>query len=167
MDIQQKSFEKLQISLNNDCERHPYAYYFYSISDVSKNRFHWLKDESFLLSEIANDLYALVTTDEAITEEIQDELFDIIDSFSANDAEIDWAKLQLSLNDFLNGHEISIWVGTFFNLCASSDDFSRAIRQEFRIDFLSDDSEEDKSRPIEETENDDFVEFLSSYTPKI
>jgi hypothetical protein len=119
------------------------------------------------LSEIANDLYALVTTDETITEEIQDELFDIIDSFSANDAEIDWAKLQLSLNDFLNVHEISIWVGTFFNLCASSDNFSRAIRQEFRIDFLSDDSEEDKSRPIEEIENDDFVEFLSSYTPKI
>ncbi len=155
------AFNRLQESLDIDADTRPYGYYFRDISSAGAGGFHWHADEKSLLEEITNDLFAFVTTDENdgnLHDEICEGLSDIIESVTTDNADIDWNDLQDSLNTFLRPYEVTIlWMGTFYGLCESDDEFAWEMREEFR------ERNRDDTRPIEESETNGFIEYLSSY----
>lgn len=149
-----ESFSKLQMSLENDPQSHPYGYYFHDLNPGGAGGFHWHEDEEPLLNEIANNLCAWITQDDELGDEIQEGLSDIIKSAAANNADIDWSKLQSALSSYLLDKDVTIaWTGTFYSLCLADDEWANKFREEFH----------EVSTPIGEDEMEDFIEFISQY----
>lgn len=155
------AFNQMQESLDIDPDSRPYGYYFRDISPAGAGGFHWHPDEESMLDEIANHLFAFVTADEDDEikhAEICDGLSDIIQSATADNAEIDWSELQENLSTFLQPYGVTIrWMGTYYALCESDDDFAWEMRKVFREKYRDD------TRSIEESEAEGFVEYLSTF----
>ena len=74
-----------------------------------------------------------------------------------------------ALQEALSGFQSLDWIGTFDDLCKSSDEWSAEVRSNFRelSDENADESEEDdldrNARPLEPDEFDEFVTYLLEY----
>lgn len=130
--------------------------------------FHWFDSEEALIQGITQDLPT------AVGDMDGDELAEYLAELAAVVAKFPpgsrmGAACFAALQEALSGFQSLDWIGTFDDLCKSSDEWPAEVRSNFRefSDEDADESEEDdldhSARPIEPDEVDEFVAYLLGY----
>lgn len=166
--VRQQAIARVTASHEADPRKNPFGYFSSDDWPGGAGMFHWYDSEEALLRGMTQDLPAAVgDMDSDELAEYLAELAAVAERFPPGSRM--GAECFAALQESLGGFQSLQWMGTFDDLCKSSDEWPAEVRSNFRefSDEDADESEEDdldhKARPIEPDEADEFVAYLLEY----
>lgn len=159
---------RLEATHETDPRQNNFGYFSSDDLPFGAGMFHWFDSEEALIQGITQDLPT------AVGDMDGDELAEYLAELAAVVAKFPpgsrtGAACFTALQEALSGVQSLDWIGTFDDLCKSSDEWSAEVRSNFREFSDEDDelNEEDgldhSARRIEPDEVDDFVTYLLEY----
>lgn len=164
----QDPFELLSAHNSADPRSNPFGYLAwhngFACGPVTVGVFMWYPTQHAMLAGIS-ELEVYSSLDEG--DELEPEDLLIQQRFRELTTQYQEGKLDaLTLSKQLSTVTSSLdfeWIGTFDELCAGNSDFAREVRQGYYEDISDDEALITTLPPVDETELDDFIQFVSEW----